>query len=68
MKSLELSFKNDKLAKYREISKLYYENNRVLNSAFDGCKKDKINKIILQNQNGNFENQEEKMQQEDVQN
>jgi len=50
MKTLETSFKNDNLAKYRAISQLYYDNNRVISSPYDWIKKDKINKIMLNSQ------------------
>ena len=48
LKSMEISYKNDQLIKAKALNKLYFEHNKVITSAFECAKRDKINKIILQ--------------------
>jgi hypothetical protein len=47
LKSMEISYKNDQLVKAKALNKLYFDNNKVITSAFECAKRDKINKIIL---------------------
>jgi serine/threonine protein kinase len=50
LKSIELFCKNDKLVQAKALNRLYYENNRVITSAYECAKRDRINKIMLSNQ------------------
>lgn len=45
---MEISYKNDNLQKSMQLNKIYFENNKVVTSAFDCGKRAKVNKIILQ--------------------
>lgn len=47
LKSIELSNKNNFLANSKALSKLYFEQNKVVNSAYDCQKREKINKMFV---------------------
>lgn len=46
---MEISYKNDQIAKTKALNKLFFENNRVITSAYDCEKREKLNKIMLNN-------------------
>jgi hypothetical protein len=47
LKSMDISYKDNILSKSKALSKLYFENNKVIISPYECAKREKINKIMV---------------------